>query len=86
MKHYVYIIQSIADPKQVYTGLCTDVDARLAAHNAGQSPHTSKFNPWRLISSHFFVDQNVAAAFERYLKRGSGRAFAEKRLRETAAT
>lgn len=37
--------------------------------------------PWRLISSHFFIDQNVAAAFERYLKNGSGRAFAAKRLR-----
>ena len=80
MKH-VYILQSLNDPTQFYTGLCTNVDERLAAHNAGQSPHTSKFKPWRLISSHFFVDQNVAAAFERYLKSGSGRAFAAKRLR-----
>ena len=83
MKHYVYILQSQSDPTQFYTGLCTDVDARLAAHNAGQSPHTSKSKPWRLISSHFFIDQNVAAAFERYLKSGSGRAFAAKRLRES---
>jgi len=81
VKHYVYILQSLSDPAQFYTGLCANIDARLAAHNAGQSPHTAKFKPWRLISSHFFVDQNVAIAFERYLKSGSGRAFAAKRLR-----
>ena len=70
VKHYVYILQSLSDPTQFYTGLCTDIDARLAAHNAGQSPHTAKFKPWRLISSHFFVDPKVAAAFEQYLKSG----------------
>jgi len=86
VKHYVYILQSPSDPTQFYTGLCTDIDARLAAHNAGQSPHTAKFKPWRLISSHFFVDPKVAVAFERYLKSGSGRAFAAKRLRETSST
>ena len=86
MKHYVYILQSLSDPAQFYTGLCTDVDAQLAAHNAGQSPHTAKVKPWRLISSHFFVDPKVAAAFERYLKSGSGRAFAAKRLRQTSST
>ena len=72
--------------KQYYTGLCTDIDVRLDAHNAGQSPHTSKFKPWRLISAHYFIDVKVAADFERYLKSGSGRAFAAKHLRETAST
>lgn len=81
MKNHVYVLQSLSDPAQFYTGLCANLDARLAAHNAGQSPHTSKFKPWRLISSHFFIDQTVAAAFELYLKSGSGRAFAAKRLR-----
>ena len=81
MKRYVYIIQSISDPTQFYTGITTDIDARLAAHNAGQSPHTSKFKPLHLLSSHFFADEQVAVDFERYLKSGSGRAFAAKRLR-----
>jgi putative endonuclease len=79
--HYVYILQSLSEPDQYYTGLCTDVQSRLAAHNAGQSPHTSKFKPWRLLSAHYFADPRVAAEFERYLKSGSGRAFAAKRLR-----
>ena len=79
--NYVYVLQSLSHPTQFYTGLCTDVQDRLAAHNSGQSPHTSKFKPWRLLSAHYFADQSSAAAFERYLKSGSGRAFAAKRLR-----
>jgi putative endonuclease len=79
--NYVYVLQSLSSPDQFYTGLCADVDKRLAAHNAGQSPHTSKFKPWRLLSFHYFADPDTAAQFERYLKSGSGRAFASKRLR-----
>jgi predicted GIY-YIG superfamily endonuclease len=79
--NYVYILQSVSEPERFYTGLCKDVEARLAAHNAGQSRHTSKFKPWRLISYHWFEKPETAAAFERYLKTGSGRAFAQKRLR-----
>jgi predicted GIY-YIG superfamily endonuclease len=41
MKH-VYLLQSISHPEQQYTGLTADVANRLAAHNAGQSLHTSK--------------------------------------------
>ncbi len=78
---YVYILQSISHPGQFYTGLCSDLPKRLSAHNAGQSPHTSKFKPWRLVSYHYFSEPANAAAFERYLKSGSGRAFAAKRLR-----
>lgn len=79
--NYVYILQSFSDPNQFYTGLCKDVEARLQAHNAGQSPHTSKHKPWRLLSYHWFEKPETAAAFERYLKSGSGRAIAQKRLR-----
>lgn len=79
--HYVYILQSLGDPHQFYTGLCKDVEARLQAHNAGQSPHTSKYKPWRLLSCHWFERPETAASFERYLKTDSGRAFALKRLR-----
>ena len=79
--NYVYILQSVSHPDQFYTGLCRDVEARLRTHNAGQSPHTSKYKPWRLLSFHWFERVETAAAFERYLKTGSGRAFALKRLR-----
>ena len=78
---FVYILQSISKPDEFYTGLCEDVGARLASHNSGQSPHTAKYKPRKLPSYHWFDSREVAAAFERYLKSGSGRAFAQKRLR-----
>jgi predicted GIY-YIG superfamily endonuclease len=50
----------------------------LLAHNAGGSPHTARFKPWKLLVSIEFPDQSTAARFERYLKSGSGRAFAKR--------
>ena len=79
--HYVYILQSEEHPKQFYTGLTDNVRKRLAAHNAGQSPHTAKYKPWRLLSAHYFADEQTAAAYERYLKTGSGRTFAARHRR-----
>jgi predicted GIY-YIG superfamily endonuclease len=78
---YVYLLESIADPQQRYVGLTDDLRARLAIHNAGRSPHTSKFKPWRLIAYVAFADEAKAVAFERYLKTGSGRAFSNRHLR-----
>lgn len=79
MKH-VYLIQSISHPDKRYTGITSDLDARLAAHNEGKSKHTSKYRPWKLVTAITFADDQKAQAFEKYLKTGSGRAFANKRL------
>jgi len=45
-----------------------------------KSPHTSKYAPWKLITYVAFSDEQKAETFERYLKSGSGHAFAKKRL------
>ncbi len=79
MKH-VYLIQSISHPEQRYTGIAADLDARLTAHNEGRSKHTSKYRPWKLVTAVTFTDDKKAQVFEIYLKTGSGRAFANKRL------
>jgi predicted GIY-YIG superfamily endonuclease len=78
--HYVYLLQSMADPSQRYVGVTGDLKTRLAEHNAGKSGHTSKHVPWRLVTYVAFSDRQQALAFERYLKSGSGHAFARKRL------
>ena len=78
--HYVYLIQSESNPRQGYTGYTTNLKQRMAAHNAGNSAHTAKYKPWKLISYHAFVNKHQAQAFEYYLKTGSGHAFANKRL------
>jgi predicted GIY-YIG superfamily endonuclease len=80
-KHYVYVLRSISHPDQFYTGLCSNVEARVEAHNSGQSPHSSKYKPWKILTYQWFEDERSAAAFERYLKSGSGRAFSAKRFR-----
>jgi len=59
-------------------GLTEDLNARLQAHNRGESFHTGKYRPWRLVLAITFEDDDRATAFERYLKSGSGRAFAGK--------
>jgi putative endonuclease len=79
--NFDYILQSASHPDQFYTGLCADVQTRLRAHNAGKSLHTAKFKPWKLISFHYFERSETAVAFERYLKTGSGRAFALRHFR-----
>ena len=53
---YVYLLQSIDCPEETYVGLTDDLRSRLAAHNAGQSAHTAKFKPWRLVSYLGFTD------------------------------
>ena len=75
---YVYKLRSEVDPKEIYTGLSRNVQARLRAHNDGQSRHTSKFRPWRLELFVWFSDESKAREFERYLKSGSGRAFSSR--------
>ncbi|MGZ5924114.1 MAG: GIY-YIG nuclease family protein [Rhizomicrobium sp.] len=78
---YVYLLESVDHPEESYVGLTDDLRMRLSAHNAGQSPHTARFKPWRLVTYIAFSDESKAVAFERYLKSASGRAFARKRLR-----
>ena len=77
---YVYILECLADPERHYTGITDDLKARIAKHNAGEVPHTSKFKPWRLNTYIAFSDEKRSFAFEKYLKSASGRAFAKKRL------
>jgi len=76
MFHYVYILNSQNHPERHYIGLTTNLRARLEKHNAGAVSHTSKFTPWLIESAVAFSDKSKAIAFERYLKTGSGRAFA----------
>ena len=77
---YVYILESLASPEHHYVGVTDDLRSRLQKHNAGDVSHTSKFRPWRIKTYIAFSDEARARAFEKYLKSGSGRAFAKKHL------
>lgn len=76
---YVYILESVSFD-HFYVGVTNDLRARLAKHNSGAVPHTSKYKPWQLKTYVAFSDEKQAFNFEKYLKSASGRAFAKKRL------
>jgi predicted GIY-YIG superfamily endonuclease len=78
--HDVHLPRSVNHPDQTYIGLTDDLKNRLKKHNEGRSRHTSKYRPWDSGTYLTFSSRNQAAAFEAYLKSGSGRAFAKKRL------
>jgi putative endonuclease len=78
--YYVYLIESVSTEDQRYVGMTDDLRQRLREHNAGESSHTSRFRPWKLATYIAFTDRTKAEVFERYLKSGSGHAFARKRL------
>jgi len=77
---YVYLLESEAVAGERYVGITSDLKQRLKEHNGGKSPHTSKFLPWKLVTYVAFSNEQKAKSFERYLKSGSGHAFANKRL------
>jgi putative endonuclease len=77
--YYVYIIQSQMDGSY-YVGSTNDLKRRLREHNNGGAKFTSAKKPYFLSWYCAFNLQNRAVQFEKYLKQGSGFAFARKRL------
>ena len=59
--YYVYILRSVSFPDETYTGITQDLRQRLSDHNAGKSPHTSKFMPWTIAC--YFAFPGKATAF-----------------------
>lgn len=80
-KRFVYVLKSRFQPTRYYTGLTSDVAARLAAHNEGRCLHTAAGRPWKVDLVVEFADEQRAIRFERYLKSGSGCAFAQRHFR-----
>jgi putative endonuclease len=81
---YVYIIRSESQAEQTYIGFTANLKQRLQTHNRGGSTHTAKYAPWQIEFYCAFKHESRALEFERYLKSHSGKAFANKRLLQTA--
>lgn len=80
-KRFVYVLRNYESPPKYYTGVTSDVTRRFSEHNAGICTHTAKHGPWSIDVVIEFADERRAIAFERYLKSGSGVAFAIRHLR-----
>jgi putative endonuclease len=80
-KRFVYVLKNAEIATRYYTGVTSDVARRHAEHNAGTCHHTARYRPWSLDVVVEFADERRVLAFERYLKSGSGVAFAHRHLR-----
>lgn len=64
-----YLLVDVATETHRYTGVTEDLQVRLAKHNAGEVPHTSKIK---------LFHQRGKLMFEVCLKTYSGRSFANR--------
>lgn len=78
--YYVYLLRSLNNSSQTYIGYTTDISQRLETHNSGGSSHASKYRPWKIVMYLAFESEEKALEFEKYIKIGSGYAFARKRF------
>jgi len=78
--YIVYILVSKQYPDRMYIGLTERISRRVDEHNAEKSLYTKKYGPWELRTYITFDRRGKAAAFEKYLKSGSGFAFAKRHL------
>ena len=77
--YYCYILLS-SKSHTFYFGSTNDLKTRLALHNFGKVTSTKPHIPWKLAWYGSFESEKEARDFELYLKSGSGKAFAYKRL------
>jgi putative endonuclease len=77
--YYVYILHS-SKSGNFYFGYSEDLQNRFKLHNLGKVKSTAPYAPWKLVGYTAFENMQLAKDFERYLKTGSGKAFAYKRL------
>jgi len=75
---YVYLLRCIDGT--IYTGCTENLEERMKRHEKRQVSYTSSRLPFILITYISFNDKYKAYDFEKYLKSGSGKAFANKRL------
>jgi putative endonuclease len=75
---FVYLLK--CSDGTYYTGCTIDLDERIKRHQKGENTYTRFRLPILLISYIAFSNKYKAFEFEKYLKSGSGKAFAKKRL------
>ena len=76
--YFTYILESMTKPSERYIGRTSDLKRRIKEHNAGKCRHTDGLRPWKLKLYIAFETLGQAQNFERYLKSGSGHAFANR--------
>ena len=76
---YTYILRN-SETNRYYVGYTKDLKKRLQLHQSGQVQSTKSNLNYKLEWYCAFKTQELALAFEKYLKTASGFAFRNKRL------
>jgi len=76
---YVYILKILKD-QSYYKGSTENLKSRISKHNSKSVSFGSTKAPYELEWYCAFKNKTKAFAFEKYLKSGSGFAFAKKHL------
>ncbi len=74
----MYYVYNLKCKDGYYTGCTHNLKDRVERHINGHVPATKNRRPLKLSCYFAFVDKCVAFNFEKYLKSGSGRAFAKR--------
>lgn len=77
--YYVYILQDHASGEK-YVGFSEDLKTRLKVHQSKGVKTTKEYHDLTLEFYAALRSKTKALAFEKYLKQGSGFAFARKHL------
>ena len=67
MPYCVYILQSSKN-KSLYIGCTSNLKSRILEHNSGESSHTKKYMPWKLIYFEGYCSKTDAYSREQSLK------------------
>ena len=76
----MYYVYSLKCKDGFYIGCTNDLKDRIKRHTAGYVDATKSRLPITLENYFAFNDEKIAFKFEKYLKSGSGRAFAKRHL------
>ena len=80
--YYFYLLQSIKEPTEIYTGSTNNLKLRLSEHNQGKVNSTRRYMLWRLVYYEAYLSEKDARIREQKFKRhGKGNDELKKRLK-----
>jgi putative endonuclease len=66
--------------KEIYVGITSSLERRIAEHNSGKNRYTKAFMPWNVFYTEEHPDYASARKREKYLKSAAGKRFLKKFL------
>jgi len=69
---------------EVYVGITSSPDRRVAEHNSGKNRYTKAFMPWSVFYTEQQLDYPSARRREKYLKSAAGKRFLKRLISKGA--